>query len=298
MELPHLKMLARPKLSGGTLLLALTGWMDGGLVSTGTVRRMMEDRGGLVEVARIEPDPFYIYNIPGSMEVAALFRPEVHMDDGLIQSLEMPTNTFHADPDANLVFFIGKEPNLRWQEFADCVFYVAREVGITRIIFMGSFGGTVPHTRDPRLFGSVSHGHLRPLLDEYEVRPSDYEGPASFATLLLSQSPARGIEMISLAAEIPGYLQGLNPLSIEAVARRLSKILNQPVNIDAMRRASNEWEGQVSRAVEKDAELAETVRKLEEQYDNELINPGAAAESVEEEEEEGEREEESEEEEE
>jgi proteasome assembly chaperone (PAC2) family protein len=297
MESPHLKMLAGPKLAEGTLLLALTGWMDGGLVSTGTVRRMMEDRTGLIEVARIEPDPFYIYNIPGSMEVAALFRPEVHMDDGLIRSLEMPTNTFHADPEANLAFFIGKEPNLRWQEFADCIFEVAGRIGVRRIIFMGSFGGTVPHTRDPRLFGSVSHAHLRPLLDEYEVRPSDYEGPASFATLLLSQSAARGIEMISVAAEIPGYLQGLNPLSIEAVARRLSKILNQPVNIDAMRRASNEWEGQVSKAVEKDPELAETVRKLEEQYDNELINPGAAQEEGEEEEE-GEREEESEEEEE
>jgi len=36
---------------------------------------------------------------------------------------------------------------------------------------------------------------------------------------------------------------------------------------DDLRRASDEWEVQVSQAVEKDAELAETVKKLEEQYD-------------------------------
>jgi proteasome assembly chaperone (PAC2) family protein len=78
--------------------------------------------------------------------------------------------------------------------------------------------------------------------------------------------------MLSIAAEIPGYLQGTNPLSIEAVTRRLSRILNVPVNLAKLREASNEWEVQVSEAVEKDDELAATVRKLEEEYDNDLIS--------------------------
>ena len=77
--------------------------------------------------------------------------------------------------------------------------------------------------------------------------------------------------MLSLVAEIPGYLQGLNPLSIEAVTRRLRRILNQPVSLDKLRRASDEWEVQVTEAVEKDEELAARVRKLEQQYDNVLI---------------------------
>ena len=37
----------------------------------------------------------------------------------------MPANIFCADPAANLVFFVGKEPNLHWQTFADCIFDVA-----------------------------------------------------------------------------------------------------------------------------------------------------------------------------
>jgi proteasome assembly chaperone (PAC2) family protein len=89
--------------------------------------------------------------------------------------------------------------------------------------------------------------------------------------LLLSQAAQHDIDMLSLVAEIPGYLQGINPMSIEAVTRRLAKLLNQPVDLDALRQASTGWELQVSEAVEKDAELAQTVRKLEEQYDNELI---------------------------
>lgn len=266
----HLTILSEPKLNRATMLLALTGWMDGGLVSTGTVRRLMELRD-VREIARIDPDPFYIYNFPGSMEIAALFRPEAKYEDGLIAELRLPTNVFHCDPSANLLFFIGQEPNLRWQAFADCVFHMARETGVSRIVFVGSFGGRVPHTRDPRLYGSVSHEHLKPLLTDNGVRLSDYEGPAGFSTLLLAQSPARGLEMLSLVAEIPGYLQGLNPLSIEAVTRRLSGLLNQPVDLSSLRSASNEWEAQVTEAVENDEELRATVRKLEEQYDNELI---------------------------
>jgi proteasome assembly chaperone (PAC2) family protein len=77
--------------------------------------------------------------------------------------------------------------------------------------------------------------------------------------------------MISLVAEIPGYLEGLNPRSIEAVTRRLAGLLSQPVDLESMRKASDEWELHVTEAVEKDSDLAETVHKLEEQYDNELI---------------------------
>jgi proteasome assembly chaperone (PAC2) family protein len=258
------------RLHDATLLLALTGWMDGGQVSTGTVNQLMSGRDAK-PIARIEPDDFYIYNFPGSMEVASLFRPHVTYDAGVVTNFDLPTNTFLADESSNLLFFIGKEPNLKWQTFADCIFHIAQSAGVSRIIFMGSFGGSVPHTREPRLFGSVSSPKLKSLLKDFSLRPSDYQGPGSFATMLLAEARRHDLEMLSIVAEIPSYLQGLNPLSIEAVSRRLAKILNLSINLDALRETSNEWESQVSAAVEKDLELAETIRKLEEQYDNELI---------------------------
>jgi proteasome assembly chaperone (PAC2) family protein len=272
---PHLL----PTLTNATLLLALTGWMDGGDVSTGTVKRLMENRS-LSEIARIDADPFYIFNFPGSMEIASVFRPEVKMKNGLIRRApKMPKNIFHVDAPANLVFFLGAEPNLKWQAFADAIFALCKTVNVTRIVFMGSFGGTVPHTREPRMFGSVSHAHLADTLEHNGLRPSDYTGPSSFSTLLIAQAPSHQIEMISFVAEIPGYLTGENPLSIEAVTRRLAKFLNQTVDVDALRRESDTWESKVSEAVAKDEELAATVKKLEEAYDNELI--GKAAEDVE-----------------
>jgi len=81
--------------------------------------------------------------------------------------------------------------------------------------------------------------------------------------------------MISISAEIPGYLQGTNPLSIEAVTRRLGRLLEMPINLAELRAASTAWELLVSDAIEKDEDLAKTVRALEDQYDNDLIGTPA-----------------------
>lgn len=260
-----------PRMTDATLLLALTGWMDGGDVSTGTVKRLMQDRD-VTHVARLQSQGFYIDNFPGSMDVTALFRPHVRYDRGLVAEFEMATNDFYADPKSNMAFFVGKEPNLNWPGFADAIYDLIGRLGVKRIIFMGSFGGAVPHTREPRLYGSVSERRLLPLLKQHGLRPTEYEGPASFATYLLTRSPGHGVEMLSIAAEIPGYLQGENPLSIAAVTRRLAAILNLPVDLSSLREASTRWELEVTEAVEKDEKLIETVRQLEEQYDNDLIS--------------------------
>ena len=259
-----------PTLDRATLVLAFTGWMDGGDVSTGTVRRLVD----LLEappIAEIDPEPFYIYNFPGSMDLAAIFRPGVQIEDGLVKSFAMPANVFYCHEPANLVLFLGKEPNLRWREFGDCVVEAARRLGVRRVLFVGSFGGTVPHTREPRLFVTCSDARMLPEMEQYGLRRTAYEGPGSFITYLMTRAGPADLEMTSLVAEIPGYLQGRNPLSIEAVTRRLAKILRLPLDLGALRSESTEWELEVSRVVAKDKEMAKTVRRLEEAYDNELL---------------------------
>jgi proteasome assembly chaperone (PAC2) family protein len=259
-----------PTLDRATLVLAFSGWMDGGDVSTGTVRRLV-DLLGARPIGEIDPEPFYLYNFPGSMELAALFRPAIKIEDGLVVSHEMPANTFFCHEPANLVLFLGKEPNLHWRAFGDCILELARKAGVRRVLFVGSFGGAVPHTREPRLYVTCSDANLLPEMGRYGLRRSAYEGPGSFASYLLTRAPAADLEMTSLVVEIPGYLQGRNPMSIEAVTRRLAKIFKLPLDLEALRAESTEWEMEVSRIVEADGDLAKTVRKLEEAYDNDLL---------------------------
>jgi len=269
-----LQILRDVAMERATMVLAFSGWMDGGDVSTGTVQRLVHLLGA-TPVAEIDPEPFYIYNFPGSMDVAALFRPHIAIVDGVIRTVDMPGNTFFCHDAANLVLFIGKEPNLRWREFGECIFSLASRTGVSRILFVGSFGGAVPHTRQPRLYVSCSDAKLLPEMERYGLRRSVYEGPGSFTSYLMTQSRSAGLEMVSLAAEIPGYLHGTNPASIEAVTRQLAKILKLPLDLNSLRAASTEWELQVSTVVEQDEELAKTVRALEEEYDNDLLGLAA-----------------------
>jgi len=259
-----------PTMEDATLVLAFTGWMDGGDVSTGTVKRLV-DLLKAERVAEIDPEPFYIFNFPGSMELTALFRPPIRIENGLMKGIEMPANVFYCHRPAKMVLFVGKEPNLRWRTFGDCVLRLAREAGVSRILFVGSFGGAVPHTRQPRLYVSCSDAELLAEMEQYGVRPSAYEGPGSFTSYLMTRAPSEGLQMVSLTAEIPGYLQGTNPASIEAVTRCLAKILKLPLGLDSLRAASTAWELEISGMVDQDPKLAETVRKLEEAYDNDLL---------------------------
>jgi proteasome assembly chaperone (PAC2) family protein len=260
-----------PTLDNATLVLAFSGWMDGGDVSTGTVQRLVELLSA-DPIAEIDPEPFYIYNFPGSMEITALFRPHIEIEDGLVKTVDMPSNTFFCSESEKLVLFIGKEPNLHWRAFGDCVFQLARKIGIRRILFVGSFGGAVPHTREPRLYVTCSDAEMLPQMEKYGVRRSGYEGPGSFTSYLMTRATPEGLEMASLVAEIPGYLQGANPSSIEAVTRRLAKILQLPLDLDSLRIASTKWELEVSSAIEDNDELAEKVRELEDMYDNDLLD--------------------------
>lgn len=265
-----LHMSRRPRLEQATLVLAFSGWMDGGDVSTGTVRRLAELTDARL-IAEIDPDPFYIYNFPGSMDVAALFRPYVEIQDGLVKRLEMPTSEFFCDEASNLLFFLGKEPNMGWQLYGECILHLACEVGVRRILFVGSYAGAVPHTREPRLYVSCSDRHLLPEMRAYGVHRTGYEGPGSFTSYLMMRASSAQLEMVSLVAEIPSYLEGTNPSCIEAVTRRLAKMLQLPVELDSLRAASTRWEIAVSNQVEKDEEMAVLVRRLEEAYDDSLL---------------------------
>lgn len=265
-----LQISSQPELRDATLVLAFSGWMDGGDVSTGTVQRLIELTGAK-RVAQIDPEPFYIYNFPGSMDIAALFRPHIEIDNGIVTSLQMPQSEFYCHEPANLMFFVGKEPNMQWRLYGDCIFHFAQRSGIRRILFVGSYGGSVPHTREPRLYVTCSDKRLIPEMEKFGVGPTAYAGPGSFTSYLMTRAPSAQVDMISLVAEIPSYLHGVNPACIEAVTRRLAKILQLPVDLDSLRSASTRWELAVSNQVDEDEEMANLVRQLEESYDDSLL---------------------------
>jgi len=259
-----------PEIDGARMVLGFTGWMDGGNVSTGTVTYLSE-RLGARPLAEIEPQSFYIYNFPGSMEISALFRPHCEITDGIVHAYDPPANRFLYDDANRLILFSGKEPNLAWGEFADCLFRLGEAFRIRAVYFIGSYAGVVPHTRDPRLYASVSDPEIKAELEPHGFRFTDYEGPAHFATYLTREAADRGVKMATLVAEIPAYIQGTNPRCIEAVARTVAGILGIQINTDDLRQTSDGFEAKVNEAIAEKDDLSEMIRKMEAQYDSEMF---------------------------
>ena len=271
MACEKLKISKKPQLANSRLLLGFSGWMDGGEVSTGTVKCLI-DKVGAQRFAEIEPTGFYIYSFPGPMELTALFRPHTKISDGLIESYEIPANTFFCSEQSDLILFLGKEPNLCWEEYAECIFSICEEFDVKTIYFIGSVAGLVPHTREPRLFCSVSHAALRDTFQHYGVKFTNYEGPASIVTHLTARCLEHAVSMVNLVATIPAYVQGNNPKCIEAVTRRLAGMLDLEINLDDLSAISDGFEKKLNDAVQEQPELEANIRKLEEDYDNEIFN--------------------------
>ena len=261
----------RPNFNNPRLLLGFSGWMDGGEVSTGTVKFLI-DKLRAQKFAEIKPEGFYIYSFPGSMEMTALFRPHTNIKDGLIKSFEIPADAFFYSEENDLIMFLGKEPNLQWEEFAECIFSLCEQLGVRNIYFIGSIAGLVPHTREPRFICSVSDAELKETFQHYGVKFTNYEGPASIITYLTNNCYKRDLNMVNLVATIPAYVQGNNPKCIETVTRRLTGMLDVQVKLDDLRIISDEFERKLSDIVQEQPELESNIHKLEEDYDNEIFN--------------------------
>ena len=251
------------------MIIGLSGWMDGGDVSLGTVKYLVKHLEAR-ELADIEPDHFYIYNFPGSMGISSLFRPHTNIEEGLVTSFDEPENKFYCHERGNVVLFQGKEPNIHWKEYAECIFEVASACRVREIYFVGSVSGLVPHTRDPIFWSSASDEETRGRMQAHGMYPSAYEGPASIATYLITRAQEHDISIATMVATIPSYIDGKNAKCIHAAVERLGMVLDLSIDLTELESARDHFVRQAQMALEGDSKLAEKVRKLEEMYDDEL----------------------------
>ena len=261
----------KPVLKNTRMVLGFFGWMDGGNVSTGTVE-YLKNKLKAKKFAEINPQNFYVFNLPGAMEQVAHFRPYCRVQNGFLLDFQYPQNEFFYDEKNNLILFSGKEPNLRWNEYADCIFELGDKFDLKELYFVGSVAGPIPHTREPRISCYVSNKQQKAQLKDYDLKFTDYEGPASITTLLTKLSKEKGIEMINFVAEIPIYVQTQNSKGIKAIIRRLIKLLDIDIDLGELFKRSDEFEKNINEIVAKQPKLAEQIKKLEENYDKEFFN--------------------------
>lgn len=259
-----------PDLRNATLIIGFRGWMDGGEVSTGTVEYLVDSLDAEL-FGEIHPDGYYVYGVPGALQIAALFRPHAQIEDGRVTGYHEPCNEFYVSEAHNMVMFLGDEPHLLWHQFADQIFRVIEQCNVTRVCLVGSVTGLVPHTREPIFYSSFSNEDLRPLVVAAGINPTHYEGPSSMATFFIRGAERRGVAMSTLVAGIPPYVQGRNEHCIESLMAKLQIIIERPIDMDELAARRAEFDRGLDDIVKARPDLREQINKLEEIYDQQVM---------------------------
>jgi proteasome assembly chaperone (PAC2) family protein len=257
----------KPELIAPYILVGLKGWLNAGEVSTGSIdylRRKLDAR----PFAFIEPTGFYIYQIPNSAAEQTM-RPLVKIKEGLVRKLDSPRNEFfywRSGAAHDLILFLGVEPNLDWPVYAQAIVDVARQFQAPRIYSLGGIFDQVPHTRQTRIMATISHPRLKDVLKTF-ARFTDYEGPSSFNTMLLSVAREQGIEMAGISARTPLYIQDLNTKACYDLMTNVITLAGLDIDLSDLRIAGEALVEMMDRAFSQNATALEQLKKLEEQFD-------------------------------
>jgi proteasome assembly chaperone (PAC2) family protein len=255
----------RPPLRSPYLIAGFAGWPNGGGVSTDVVD-FLKSSLAAERIGEITADDFYIYTSPSLAS-----RPIVTIRQGVVQSLRFPTNEIfvwrNQDRAHDLVLLSGIEPDLHWHRFAEAVRECMQTFGARRLYTVGGYLDYAPHTRVPRISAVVTQEALQEELVPHDIELTDYEGPTSIQSYLLSLCQEWGIEGVSLWGSTPSYIQGAYPKVTQGMLHLLSRLWHLPLDLELLQEQITEMEASLHEQIESNPELADYIKRLEQAYD-------------------------------
>lgn len=246
-----------------TLIVAFGGWIDAGRAATGALRHLVRDLPA-TRLARIDPEEFFMFTQE---------RPEVRLRADGEREIQWPPSEFFAwHPEDNrdgLLLFCGPEPHQRWRTYTKAFLDVAERCGVKRIVSLGALLAGAPHTRPVRVTARCSDAVSRARLEAWGIyRVPTYEGPTGISSVVLDAAARRGMEHVGFMGQTPHYLQGSeNPAAVHALLTWVARLLHLSPDMSHLAKAIQDFRTQCDRAVARDRDTREHVRKLEQEYD-------------------------------
>ncbi len=190
-------LLATPSLVDPVLLIHLTGWID----ASGCAA---DARDAILD--QIAPTPVAGFETEWLLDHRAR-RPLMHIVEGVTTALDWPEINLVSGRDStgnDLLFLHGAEPDHNWRAFCDAVVELARRFGVRRVIGLGAYPASSPHTRPSRLSATAS----TPELAKLGFTPATLDVPAGMQAAVEFALHRAGIPAVGLWAQVPHYLSG------------------------------------------------------------------------------------------
>ena len=178
-------------------------WADAGAVSSGLPRYLIEQTGAR-KIGGLKSEGFYLFQLPGTHH---FLRPEIRLDEGYRRGLSSRKNEFFysGDDTTGLVIFLGEEPHLNAEQYAEAFFGAVEELGVRRVAAVGGVYGAMPYDKDREISCVYSLPRMKEELSEYAAKFSNYEGGTTIGTYLVDKAEQRGVEFFVFYAFVPAY---------------------------------------------------------------------------------------------
>jgi len=252
---PGFELLDDQPLRNPLLILAYSGWSDGGDAASTAVRFLCE--GLQAEpYARMDGEAYFDFTV---------VRPQVSTDADGQRRIEWPDQQFlvcrGSEPDdPDLVLSLGEEPHLRWRTFTRRLAEFTRAIGVQRVLALGAYLADVIYSQPTRVSMTSSDPEWTAA---YELRPPRYEGATGILTVLSDALRRESIPSAMLWAPIPHYVAARpNPRGALALLERVEFVTGCDLGLDRLQEMAREFDDEVSQTIAGDPELAAYVREL------------------------------------
>ncbi len=219
----------------------------------------MIESWGAEALAEIDPESFTDF---------ATVRPQVRLDDDHRRSIVWPTvGVWSASlPGSDVILVLGPEPALRWRLFCDQIDGIAEAFGVTMAISLGALLADVPHSRPVPLIGTATDDSL---IERFELRRSQYEGPTGIVGVLHDSLNHTGMATASLWAAVPGYASQIpSPKAAMALVERACSMIGTPAPLSRLANEAAAYDAQVAAMIGDDDDMIEYLSRLEQLTDD------------------------------
>jgi len=184
-------------------------WSDGGGISGGLPEYLIDKMGAqkIGEMGRTVSELCYPFQVAGTHDT---YRPKTSYLEGLPASPLQRENGFY-DAGNGLIIFLGEEPWLQIELYANAFFQGIRELGISKTVAVEGVNGAVPPDLERRITCVFSKAEMKETLEKFGVQFSSYgsggsRGPTiGMALITLAHYEHQDVEIFRLGAMAPLY---------------------------------------------------------------------------------------------
>jgi len=242
-----------------TMVLVLDGFLDAGNAAAHAASHLVSQGGDGPVVATFDVDQFHDYRAR---------RPAMSFVRDHYEQYDAPRLLVRLLRDSGGTPFLlmnGPEPDNRWEAFAAAVREVIDQLGVSRVVSMGSVPMAVPHTRPIAI---TPHANRADLVPGDSPWRGELRIPSSAQSLLEIRLGEWGHPMLGFVAHIPHYLAQLDYPKASAVLLEKVELAGRlTVDLSDLRTLADEREEEIARYLAANEEVGEIVAALERQYD-------------------------------